>query len=55
MKLGFVSALLANFKVILYNIIIFAIGLNEPETPRFLPDGNWLIVEIQPPGEVMRI
>ncbi len=35
--------------------MIFARGLRQPETPRLLPDGSWLVVEMEPPGAVTRI
>ncbi len=35
--------------------MIFARGLREPETPRLLPDGDWLVVEMTRPGSITRV
>jgi gluconolactonase len=35
--------------------LVFVDGLNDPETPRRLRDGSWMVVEMRQPGKITRI
>ncbi|MGD0725099.1 MAG: SMP-30/gluconolactonase/LRE family protein [Spirochaetia bacterium] len=35
--------------------MVFVDGLNDPETPRHLMDGSWMVVEMRRPGRITRI